>query len=481
MNEPSNFCPAELTESCNAGKDPTRVVDPQAGPHPRVSSPTDLPYPPFQPGAAWQKLEDKSFNISSWHHLGRHYDVKEMWGFTEQIAAAHVLERIHSQRAFTLSRSTFMGSGAVGAHWLGDNDSTWPALVKSIAEVLAMGIYGVVNVGADICGFGGDTTAEMCARWIQFGALYPFARSHNAGTVDQEPYMFDEVINAMNRNSLKLRYSLLPYLYQLFVDAHTTGAPVWRALYMHWPHDPATYAIDRQFMLGPALLGIPVVDEGATTVTGYLPHADWFDFLAFARIATKQGNVTFHAPLAANATIPLLQRGGYTVARQQPKAQTADTWLSPLTLHIALDPTGASLGTFTFDDGVSLTNLARGDYHRVHYTTQMNRTSGVGCEVGVGRWGGYVEQMVEATKTTYNVSGMWVEAFAVMGLDVASVEDVGTPTLTVAGKGVSLAGVKWDVKNGALVADARGLQLMPVAKPWRLSFTPSTTPCAVRE
>ena len=88
-----------------------------------------------------------------------------------------------------------------------------------------MGLYGVTMIGADICGFGGDTTAELCARWIQLGSLYPFARDHSSiGTRDQEAYRFGEPYTSLNRNSIKLRYSLLPYLYQLFVDSHLSGS-----------------------------------------------------------------------------------------------------------------------------------------------------------------------------------------------------------------------------------------------------------------
>ena len=89
-------------------------------------------------------------------------------------------------RPFILSRSHTLGSNRWAAHWTGDNYSNFTFLRLSIGGHFMQNIMGMQMVGSDICGFGGNTTEELCARFWQLGSLYPFARNHNQeGFIDQ--------------------------------------------------------------------------------------------------------------------------------------------------------------------------------------------------------------------------------------------------------------------------------------------------------
>ena len=93
-------------------------------------------------------------------------------------------------------------------------------------------MFGIPYVGADICGFLENTNEELCQRWMELGAFYPFSRNHNGeGLIDQDPAALSESVQNSSRTALNIRYRLLPYLYTLFYESHTTGSTVVRPLY----------------------------------------------------------------------------------------------------------------------------------------------------------------------------------------------------------------------------------------------------------
>jgi alpha-glucosidase (family GH31 glycosyl hydrolase) len=83
-------------------------------------------------------------------------------------------------RTFIIERSSFAGMGKFGSRWLGDNYSGASQMGYSVSGIMLMNMFGIPLAGADICGFGGDTTPDLCARWHVVGSYYPFSRNHNA-------------------------------------------------------------------------------------------------------------------------------------------------------------------------------------------------------------------------------------------------------------------------------------------------------------
>ncbi|HEX8299872.1 MAG TPA: TIM-barrel domain-containing protein, partial [Rubricoccaceae bacterium] len=255
------------------------------------------------------------------------------------------------ERPFLLTRACFSGSQRYAAAWTGDNVSTWEHLVLSLRICQSLSASGLAYCGPDIGGFAGRPTAELFARWMQAGVLYPFMRTHysHEEIEEQEPWSFGEEVEDVCRRAITLRYELMPTLYSAFVACAETGEPPMKALFLEHPDDPTTHTgCDTQTYLGPALMAAPVVEEGATSRTVYFPDVDggWTDFHSAAAIGGGT-TATIDAPLSV---LPLYVRGGHVVALDPPMLHT-DAFV-PETLRLRTAP-GTGTSRFYFDDGIS--------------------------------------------------------------------------------------------------------------------------------
>ncbi|RUS71085.1 hypothetical protein EGW08_021146 [Elysia chlorotica] len=136
--------------------------------------------PPYTPGTIdGASLVSKTICPSAQHSLSSHYDLHNMYGWSQANVSRRTLNTLYgNKRSPIISRSTFVGSGKFTGHWLGDNDSNFGDMAYSIPGILNFNLFGIPLIGADICGFRGQTTPEMCTRWHQLGAFYPFMRNH---------------------------------------------------------------------------------------------------------------------------------------------------------------------------------------------------------------------------------------------------------------------------------------------------------------
>ena len=257
-----------------------------------------------------------------------------------------------SLRTFILSRAGFSGIQRYAAQWLGDNCAEWSHLAMSIPMTAGMGVSGQAFIGGDIPGFMSSPSAELAARWTQYGALTPFCRYHSERSEpDKYPWSFGPGMEKLARHALHLRYRLLPYIYSAFVMASETGAPVQRPFVFDFQNDRQAWETDDAYLFGEALLVAPVMEAGCTARHVYLPPGSWVDFYTGERHAGAQF-ITASAPADR---IPLFERGGYVIPLyERAPLSTMGHYPELLELHVIVpDEDGETRSLLQEDDGLS--------------------------------------------------------------------------------------------------------------------------------
>lgn len=182
------------------------------------------------------------------------------------------------RRPFLVSRSGSTGSQKYCAHWTGDNYSSYRHLRRSIGISLNLALSGIPFNGSDVGGFGDDCSEALLVDWFKAAFLMPLFRNHTMrGSRAQEPWAFSRRALSVIRRFVRLRYTLLPYLYNLFVDQEERGEAILRPLFYDF-NDRSSLPlglIDDQFMVGPAILQAPFVDENNRRREVVLPGPKW--------------------------------------------------------------------------------------------------------------------------------------------------------------------------------------------------------------
>ncbi|XP_073947541.1 lysosomal alpha-glucosidase-like [Choristoneura fumiferana] len=346
MNEPSNMVSGPLHGSC---------------------APEQLPYRPHTAGA--DGLKSKTLCMDAQHYAGDHRACHNLYALSEAVATHSALTEIRGARPFIISRATFVGSGHFAGHWSGDVFSTWHDMAMTIPDILAFSLFGIPMMGADICGFNGDTTVELCKRWMQLGAFYPFSRNHNSiNTLPQDPVSLGPEVAAASRAALRTRYRLLPYYYTLFWRAHVFGDTVARPLFFETPEDPVTHDIDTQFLVGPHVMVSPILEQGAVSTRAYFPGT-WYNLADGTLVAENEWK-----EVDENTTVTV--KGGGILALQEPPAHgpvsTSSARSGPLQLLAAPAPARApaprrARGQLYWDHGDTLNSYEEKQYSHIEF------------------------------------------------------------------------------------------------------------------
>ncbi|EIY72635.1 hypothetical protein HMPREF1058_03986 [Phocaeicola vulgatus CL09T03C04] len=181
------------------------------------------------------------------------------------------------KRVIILTRSGFLGQQRYGSNvWTGDVGSSWDMFRRQITAGLNFSLTGMPHWNTDLGGFfagsynnslGGGTATknpmfhELYVRWAQFGVFCPMMRSHGADAPREiflygkagEP-VYDALVDA-----IKLRYSLMPYIYSTSWEVSHRNSTFMRALFMDFLSDPKTWNMGSEYMFGSSFLVAPVL------------------------------------------------------------------------------------------------------------------------------------------------------------------------------------------------------------------------------
>ena len=242
-----------------------------------------------------------------------------------------------NKRNLILARAAYLGSQRYGSlFWSSDINSTWEALRRQIPTGLNFTASGLAYWGNDIGGWlpppqthtperaplldpsdaravvgNNEDYPELITRWYEYATFTPTMRAHGMRKAT-EVWSYGKQAESVISKYLRLRYTLLPYIYSLGKQTYDTGAPFMRALFMDFPNDPNVANLGDEYMFGPAFLVAPVTEQGRESRQVYLPAGrDWYNYWTNERFAGGQ-TITVAAPIdiiplfvAAGSIIPM--------------------------------------------------------------------------------------------------------------------------------------------------------------------------------
>lgn len=215
---------------------------------------------------------DRQTGLGSYRSVRNAYPLVSVGGVSD-----HQRALTQDKRVIILTRSGFLGQQRYGSNvWSGDVQSSWNMFRKQITAGLNFSLTGMPHWNSDLGGFfagsyntsWGDNSAtrnpmyqELYVRWLQFGVFCPMMRSHGAD-VPREFYWYGkkgEPIYDALVDAVKLRYTLLPYIYSTSWDVTHNRSTFMRALFMDFVNDKQTWNVNDEYMFGKAFLVAPVL------------------------------------------------------------------------------------------------------------------------------------------------------------------------------------------------------------------------------
>ena len=242
-----------------------------------------------------------------------HDKVHNLYGYNMSRAAGEAFERIDSDKRYLMfSRASYIGMHRYVGIWMGDNCSWWSHILLNLKMLPSLNMCGFLYVGADIGGFGCNSSEDLVMRWMALGVFTPLMRNHSAlGTRNQECYNFEHTEDF--KNILNVRYRLLPYLYSEYMKAALNDDMMFIPLSFVFGDDEMACETEDELMLGNIMIA-PVYTQNAGGRYVYLPeNMTFIKFLSNGEIYQEKLNAGIHYVKIELNEVPLFVREGTNI------------------------------------------------------------------------------------------------------------------------------------------------------------------------
>jgi alpha-glucosidase (family GH31 glycosyl hydrolase) len=306
------------------------------------------------------------------HATGTADEVHNTYGHDWARLVFEGYQRDYTQtRPFILMRAGYSGSQRYGLiPWSGDVSRSWGGLQSQPEIALQMGMQGIGYMHSDLGGFAGaNLDDELYNRWLQYGVFQPIYRPHAHEDVASEPVFRSKKAKALAKESIELRYQLLPYNYNLAYQNSHDGAPLMRPLLFEEPTNTQLSSLSSTYLWGHDFLVTPILKSGVKEKEVYFPStSNWFDFYTGEKVA---GGQTKMVPIQENA-IPTYVRAGAFILTAKPMQTTAEYNANDWVLHYFHDnDLIESEREYYNDDGKTPDAFSKGMYEMLEFEAEL--------------------------------------------------------------------------------------------------------------
>lgn len=201
----------------------------------------------------------------------------------QYVKTANEIARQYRGEDFVLMpRAAYSGSSQYGVFWGGDISASQWGLRASIVAVQRAAVMGYPVWGSDTCGYTGKMDREVCLRWLGFSCFTPIMEvgpTENRAFWDMpgEPH-YDAELIATWRFYARLHQRLVDYSAFYAKEAHDSGTPVVRPLFLAYPGQAETWSDWSTYLYGPDFLVSPIWEKGAQEKKVYLPAGERWQY-----------------------------------------------------------------------------------------------------------------------------------------------------------------------------------------------------------